>query len=253
MITVSLVSHNHGSMIPQLLIRLQECQLVSKIIITLNTNEYVDIKSHDNIEIINNDNEKGFSANHNNAFAKCKTPFFCIINPDVLIFEDPFTTLINYFDDSKTAIVAPFVLNSEYIIDDSIRKFPTPLSLLLKATIGAKGTYRLDSYSTHIEPDWVAGMFMLFRSEFYGIIGGLDERFILYYEDVDICVRLREAGLKIIACPSVQIIHDAQRSSRREFRYMRLHLTSMLRYFLRNWRRSYPPAIRNHWQRRSAC
>lgn len=72
---------------------------------------------------------------------------------------------------------------------------------------------------------------MLFRSEDFRRLQGFDEKFFLYYEDVDICARAWKSGMKVLACPSVSVIHDAQRASRRNLQHMKWHAASMMRYF----------------------
>jgi GT2 family glycosyltransferase len=74
-------------------------------------------------------------------------------------------------------------------------------------------------------------MFMLFTRETFEAVGGFDERYYLYYEDVDICARLRMAGKEVVLCPTVQVIHDAQRQSHTSPRHLAWHLASMLRFF----------------------
>jgi N-acetylglucosaminyl-diphospho-decaprenol L-rhamnosyltransferase len=74
-------------------------------------------------------------------------------------------------------------------------------------------------------------MFMLFPREIFKEIGGFDERYFLYYEDVDLCARLTLAGYRILLCNTVSAIHDARRSSHKNLRYMRLHLLSIIRFF----------------------
>ena len=81
-----------------------------------------------------------------------------------------------------------------------------------------------------LKVDWVGGMFMLFRREAFERVQGFDERFFLYYEDVDICRRLHGAGYDVVATPRAQATHEAQRASRRKPRHMALHARSMLRY-----------------------
>ena len=76
-------------------------------------------------------------------------------------------------------------------------------------------------------------MFMIFRSDVFREIGGFDEKFFLYYEDVDICWRLRQKGYEIKLIPSVEVIHDARRESRKNWRYARWHLASMARYLIK--------------------
>jgi GT2 family glycosyltransferase len=60
--------------------------------------------------------------------------------------------------------------------------------------------------------DWVAGMFLLIRTEAFRALGGFDEGFHLYYEDVDFCARAWKAGWKVQVHPEVSVIHDAQRA-----------------------------------------
>jgi GT2 family glycosyltransferase len=59
---------------------------------------------------------------------------------------------------------------------------------------------------------------------------GFDENYFLYYEDVDICRRARLMGLKIVCCPEVAVVHNAQRASRKNIHHMRWHIASMFRY-----------------------
>ncbi len=73
---------------------------------------------------------------------------------------------------------------------------------------------------------------MLFRSEVYSELAGFDERYFLYYEDVDLCRRLRRRGYDVRLLPSVSAVHDARRESRRSLRHLRWHLASMLRFMV---------------------
>jgi N-acetylglucosaminyl-diphospho-decaprenol L-rhamnosyltransferase len=81
-------------------------------------------------------------------------------------------------------------------------------------------------------PDWVGGMFMFFPSAVYKQVNGFDERYFLYYEDVDLCARLTNLGFKVVFCPASKVIHLAQRTSHKSIKYLRWHLSSMLRFFM---------------------
>lgn len=83
-----------------------------------------------------------------------------------------------------------------------------------------------------MQPDWVGGMFMLFRNEVFRAAGGFDARYFLYYEDVDLCARLTLQNLAVVLCPQVKVIHEARRSSHRSLKYAMWHLRSMGRFFL---------------------
>ena len=101
--------------------------------------------------------------------------------------------------------------------------------LLRKLVLGHSGPdYPIDQGP--LEVDWVAGMFIGFRREAYAGVGGFDERYFLYYEDVDICRKLQRQGFKVVYDPEVAIVHDARRASRKNLRLMRIHAASALRY-----------------------
>ena len=129
------------------------------------------------------------------------------------------------------AVGAPIIINQEGLQEDNIRHFPTPVSIAAKAM----GLWPRIEYSQRTQPfcaEWVAGMFMVFKPKCFEAIGGFNECYFLYYEDVEICARLSLHGYDILACPSIAVVHDAQRESHRRLRYMRWHLQSMLRFFL---------------------
>lgn len=224
-------------MIASLVLDLLRCPQVRQVIVTYNTAVSVLLPNDSRIVAISNHIPVGFAANHNEAYKHCTQPFFCILNPDINLPADPFPPLLAMMQEVDAAISAPLVRKPSGQLDDSVRYFPTMRSLLFKALGRVCDSYTINPHQSYIHPDWVAGMFMLFRSENFKQLQGFDERFYLYYEDVDICVRAWKAGMKVVACPSVSVVHDAQRTSHRNLRYMRWHLVSMARYFYKHWGR----------------
>jgi hypothetical protein len=190
---------------------------------------------HFPVGVLANASPKGFGANHNAAFVHCATPFYCVVNPDIRLETDPFPPLIETLSARDTGAVGPLVRNPAGGIEDSARRFPTFTSLgkrLFERKIGPD----YPAEGPPVRVDWVAGMFMAFRSEAYGAVGGFDERFFLYYEDVDICRRLRSKGFATMFHPGISVIHDARRASRRDLRLMATHGASALRYLTRVYR-----------------
>jgi N-acetylglucosaminyl-diphospho-decaprenol L-rhamnosyltransferase len=185
--------------------------------------------------VIENDKPQGFGANHNAAFARAQGDFFCVLNPDIRISRNPFPALLAECSRSEVGLAAPKILSPSGRIEDSARRFPT-VSLLARKALGAGQAGDYDLTDRPISPDWVAGMFMLFRKEVFSEVGGFDESYFLYYEDVDVCRRLRLRGFDIRLVPSVDAVHDARRDSRRNLRHMRWHVASMIQYFLRSTR-----------------
>lgn len=224
-------------MVIHLIESLLMCSEVAQIIVTRNISEQLPLPVSDKLVIVDNLVPRGFGENHNAAFESCTQPFFCPLNPDIYLMGNPFETLLTEMEKSGAAIAAPLVLAPGGAVEDSVRRFPTVASLLWKVCGGQDGRYNLKLNDSIFCPDWVAGMFMLFRSESYEKLGGFDPKFFLYYEDVDICVRARTLGMGLIVCPSVAVIHDARRDSHSSLRHLGWHLASMGRYFVKHWRR----------------
>jgi N-acetylglucosaminyl-diphospho-decaprenol L-rhamnosyltransferase len=234
-ITISIVSHLQGDLVKVLMDDIKKyCKNYPlKVDLTLNLPEQLDFDlSNYPFPILTHSNQTplGFSSNHNNAFKRCKDSFFCVMNPDVRMTEDPFNTLVNCLMSENVGVVSPLVVNDEGTVEDSARVFPTPLSVFYKLFGGGKRSDYLIKNNL-IYPDWIAGMFMLFPSKIFKRVGGFDERFFLYYEDVDLCARLRLLGYEIIMCPNVRVIHYARRSSHHSLKYFRWHLISMSKFF----------------------
>jgi N-acetylglucosaminyl-diphospho-decaprenol L-rhamnosyltransferase len=235
MLSVSIVSHLQGDLVKLLLDDIEKyCKSVSlEVLLTLNHAETLEINVKDYsfpISIHLNSAPQGFGANHNRAFFRSLGRTFCIMNPDIRLTHNPFQLLLECLNNESVGLVAPMVLSENGTVEDSARRFPTPLKLLCKALGRCKGN-DYDVNDKIYFPDWVAGMFMLFRREVFAKLGGFDEKYFLYYEDVDLCARMHLAGFKILLCTSIQVIHDARRESHRNFRYFKWHLTSIIKFF----------------------
>lgn len=234
-ISISIVSHRQIAMVKALLDDLNRycatCAL--EVILTLNLPERLSFEVEDfsyPVVLLTNQFPKGFGANHNKAFTRSNGCHFCVMNPDIRLDSNPFDDLLACFADSTVGVVAPLVLGENGEVEDSARRFPTPLTILCKALGGCKGNdYVIGEKPFH--PDWVGGMCMLFPRAVFEHLGGFDERYFLYYEDVDLCARLRLLGYEVLATPQAKVTHHAQRTSRRSLTYLRWHFKSMMRFF----------------------
>ncbi len=234
-ISISVVSHGQIDLIDSLLHDINEHCLAAQIevLLTLNLSETLPF-NEDNfafpIIVIRNPIPLGFAANHNQAFVKSSGQIFCVVNPDIRLHENIFPALLDCLKDAHVGVAAPLVVGEQGETEDSARRFPTPLKILCKAFGGCRGSDYVVK-NEMIFPDWVGGMFMLFRRETFVQLGGFDQRYFLYYEDVDLCARLNLQGYKVALCPAAKVIHHAQRSSHRNFKYLKWHLFSMMRFF----------------------
>jgi GT2 family glycosyltransferase len=233
MVTASIVSHGHDAMVRGLVEDLLGCPEVARVIITQNVPETTEYPEDDPLTVIRNAEPQGYGANQNAAFASASSPFFCVLNPDIRLKRNPFPQLLKAFDDLSVALVAPKIISPDGSEEDSARRFPTARDLLSKAFGRHDGTYLEKPENDLIYPDWLAGMFLLLRGDIFQKVGGFDEKFFLYYEDVDLCWRLRRDGFQVVQDRSVSVVHDARRESRRNLRFARWHLTSMARYLIK--------------------
>ncbi len=234
---MSIVSHGHGAMVAGLVEQLLACPEVGQVIVTYNVPEQTTVFSDHRVEVIVNRTPQGFGANHNAAFRRCREAFWGVLNPDIELTRNPFPDLLDVFKDESVGLAAPLVMHPSGGLEDSIRLFPTLTALLGKLMGCDNSRYAVLPGRPMFCPEWVAGMFMLFRASSFAALRGFDEGYYLYYEDVDICWRAWRMGKKVVACPSASVIHDARRASRGNWQHRRWHLASMLRFLARSFMR----------------
>jgi N-acetylglucosaminyl-diphospho-decaprenol L-rhamnosyltransferase len=235
-ILISVISHKQAHLVQGLLSDLERfCPKEDlEVVVTINVQEKIPFKEDDfkfKIKVIQNKHPKGFGANHNAAFRLKDSHFFCVLNPDVRFIQDPFPLLAPLQTDERIGVIAPLILKGDHSVEDSARRLPTPVRLM-KRIITSKKNDRLDyNMNKMIYPDWVAGIFALFPRQVFDEMKGFDERYFLYFEDVDLCCRLRLAGYKIILDPRVSVVHEARRDSHKNRQYLKWHIQGAMRFF----------------------
>ena len=248
MISISVVSHAQANLVGALLQDLAKIaeETPIEVLLTKNLPEKtpdVCFPSNRMIRVIENREVQGFGHNHNAAFAVATGDYFCVLNPDIRLSVNPFPVLLTTLADGLNAIAVPQIVGTEGDIQDSARRFPT-LWGLIKRVSGMEADHMVPGATAHPIPvDWAAGMFLLMHSTQYAALGGFDQRYFLYCEDVDLSARVWKSGKRVMLCPQATAIHDARRTSHGNFKYLIWHLTSYVRYFIRHSFRS-PRAAR---------
>jgi N-acetylglucosaminyl-diphospho-decaprenol L-rhamnosyltransferase len=233
-IVISVVSHGQGSWFKGLMQDLQSPKAPRHLVLTLNLPEPQDwLPGRLDIQVLQNPNPMGFAANHNQAYKQQAAAFFCVVNPDIRLDQLPFDAMMDCMQDPRVGLVVPTVLSPSGGIEDSVRHFPTPWGIVGKL-FGADHSALPSTVNQVRTVPWAAGMFMLFRAEAFEAVGGFDEGFHLYYEDVDICARLWQSGWHVVQQPSAKVVHHAQRASRKDWRFFRWHIASMTRFFVKH-------------------
>ena len=223
-VTISIVSHGQLEMMIPLLEQLEAAchAVIEKVILTFNIpeeSEMVEKRWRFAVERINNIQPKGFGANHNQAFLRCETPWFLLLNPDIRLSADVIAPLIRQAG-SHDGLLAPRIIEPGKELPESHRRTVTPLEIYRRKRSG---------YVPPDRPDWLPGLFMLFRSEVFRKIQGFDERFFMYGEDFDICARVQLAGWQLHVGEDLTAMHDAQRASHGSFKHFYWHASSLLK------------------------
>ena len=224
LLTISLISHQQGDIAQHLLdgLAAMDSHLL-KVIVTLNVPEdWEPVWYHQTaaLVVVRNPQPKGFGANHNAAFARCDTPFFAMLNPDLDLDGLQLANLLRCFDDPMLALVSPTVLTPQGERADIERDRMSLPNLLRRRLHRPPGPTA-----------WIAGVCLFLRAEAFRDVGGFDERYFMYCEDADLCGRLVLAGWRFAVDPTVRIVHDARRRSLRSPRHFVYHLHSLLRYW----------------------
>jgi GT2 family glycosyltransferase len=236
-LTYSIISHGHGFELARLLKFLDNIDDLKglNVIVTMNKLEDIaNFKEFKNIRIIviRNKVPLGFGENHNNAFLLCKTKFFCILNPDIVISDpDVFRELIKILEyDHQIVLVAPEILNDRMDIEDSVRENLTIFSLIKRYFLDRKiVNYPHKIFEINKKFFWIAGMFYIVNSNTFRDIGGFNRRYFLYCEDYDLCARIFLAGKKYTISDKSFVIHNGHRDSHKSYRYLLLHLVSLIK------------------------
>lgn len=184
-------------------------------------------KNFPSVKLIANKKNVGFGKANNQGMKIAKGKYFLLLNPDTLLSEDTLNKMMSFLKGTERAGMAGCkILNPDGTLQLACRRsFPGPWTSFCKvtglSTLFPKSklfarynlTY-LDENKTY-EVDAISGSFMMLKKEVYEKIGGFDEDFFMYGEDLDLCYRIQKAGYKVFYTHSTQIIHYKGESTRR--------------------------------------
>ena len=166
---------------------------------------------------------RGFAYANNRALRTVDADWVLLLNPDTEILEGSFSDLIGRLDSRPTVgLVGVRQLTSDGRVFPTIRRFPNAFRSLFEA-LGSErfplrvswlGERELDLrvYERDVACDWTSGSFMLIRWETLQSSGFMDERFFLYCEETDLCLRIKQAGWEIRHVPYLTILHHADKA-----------------------------------------
>ena len=176
--------------------------------------------------VVRNRANVGFARAVNQGLGATSAPTVLIMNPDCRLAQGAIDVLNGELGRSeRVAIVGPRILNPDGSVQGSARGDPDMLTGLFgrstalrralpNLAVSKRNVLADDAISGSIEVDWVSGACMLARRNALDRVSGFDERYFLYWEDADLCRRLRGQGYQIRYVPTATAIHRVGHSSR---------------------------------------
>jgi GT2 family glycosyltransferase len=172
---------------------------------------------------------RGYGAAANIAVTQLETPYVLLLNADTELTPRTLQALTRYLDQHpRVAIAGPRIVNAAGVYERSAHHFPTPTSLLLHARwwpgpqsrpplapsgqpswrrrVGSLlGSDRHEWRARRV--DWVLGAALAIRQDAFTAVGGFDEAYFLYQEEIDLCYRLRAEGWEVHYAPTATVLH----------------------------------------------
>ena len=193
--------------------------------------------------IFNTENA-GYARGCNQGLAAVDAEYYLVLNPDVVVQPGALDALLTFADrNPRAGIVGPQLLNEDGSIQESCRRFYTFRTLLLRRTFLGRIFPDSEVVRRHLmrdfdhrsarPVDWILGGCLLARREAIARTGPMDERFFLYFEDVDWCFRMWQAGREVLYTPDARFIHRHRRDSAKGTfnRSFLLHLASLISFY----------------------
>jgi N-acetylglucosaminyl-diphospho-decaprenol L-rhamnosyltransferase len=205
-----------------------------------------------NVKLIESDKNLGMGGGNNIGMREANGEYILILNPDIHLFPDSIKQMIEHIESNpEIGLLAPKLLNPDKTLQHTCYRwhnFWTPVfrrTALSKFSFARRELRRFlmedwDHENTQ-EVDWIQGSCCLVSRKVVEEVGYFDERFFMYFEDTDLCRRIKNGGYKNIYFPSSQVIHFHRRQSADSNpffnRLTRTHIISWIKYS-HKWRKS---------------
>jgi GT2 family glycosyltransferase len=216
--------------------------------------ESVDLlrKTYPEVRVVASSLNGGFAMAANWGINLARYETVLLLNPDIIVEKDAIQNLYKKLHSEKSiAIAAPKLLNFDKTLQFSVSRFHrffTPLfrrTFFGKTSFGKKELDRFEMKSWNHENfqdiDWAIGAALMMKRDIVTSVGLMDSRFFLYFEDVDLCRRVWEAGYRVVYVPSSVMLHEHKRLSAYQSglksvmnKVTRIHIHSWIQYYLKN-------------------
>ncbi|RAJ13016.1 glycosyltransferase family 2 protein [Olleya aquimaris] len=212
----------------------------------------VDNNSHDdscqmvkqkfpNVILIENKDNLGFSKGNNIGVQHAKGEYLCILNPDTVVPEDCFEELFEFskIKNDLGLFACKLIDGTGVFLPESKRHIPTP-TVAIKKILGFDTSYyasKIKENSTGIVPVLV-GAFMMVKRDVYNQVGGFDEDYFMYGEDIDLSYKVQQAGFDNMYYGPVQVIHFKGESTLKDANYAKRFYGAMQIFYKKHFKRN---------------
>lgn len=191
------------------------------------------------VKLIENKENFGFSKGNNIGVTHAKGEYLCILNPDTVVAEDTFTRLLRFCSDKEGlgAVGCKLINGVGEYLPESKRNIPY-VSAAFKKLFGAPSDY----YANHLnedatgEIDILVGAFMFLKKDVYDAVGGFDEDYFMYGEDIDLSYKILKAGYKNYYFGDVTAIHFKGESTLRDKNYAKRFYGAMQIFYQKHFK-----------------
>lgn len=168
--------------------------------------EFLTKEFGEKIKLIKNTQNLGFATANNQGARLARGRYLLFLNSDTLLTADILSPVANLFlENENSGVISPRLLLPDGTAQNgAYGKFPTLGGLIFKNRFVKKEEQKVNQ---PFISDWVSGCALFIRRELFEKIGGWDEKFFLYFEDVDLCRRVARTGQKVIVDPRLSLIH----------------------------------------------
>ncbi len=207
------------------------------------------LSAYPSVRLIESDRNLGYGAAANRAIAATRADDILLLNADTVLKPDSLRVLrAQLEDDGSAAVLGPRTLNPDGTPQTSCFHFPTPLHVFLHLSglyrwiprlrfLRSRSLQTLTGTSPTVVP-WVLGSALAFQRETFEAQGGFDETFFMYFEEVDLCLRVTEDGGCVRFVPAAEIVHTGGASTRQQHVAMRIeYFVSLARFYRKHYSR----------------
>ena len=177
------------------------------------------------VHLIENQTNRGFAAANNQAYEKASGDYVILLNPDAYVKPGAIENAVSFMESHpECGLCGGRLVNLDGDLDPSARRFPNSLYKFFtlsglsdryaSSKIFGRGDFKYFDHKSVQEVDWVPGTYTIYRRRMLTQIGLFDERFFIYYEETDLCLRAKRNGWRVFFVPDAEVVHVGGGSAR---------------------------------------